>query len=296
VLSSGLSGSVSVGPARSPEIAAGFRRICLVLIALSALAAQAQSVPIRSITFEGNQNIDSRRLTNQLRLSRQGGWYQPDTLEMELKNLARFYQDEGFLRSRIGSPSVTFQIDPSEGRVAVIRVPIFEGPLFTVGEVAVKNVLAFKPATLMQMCPVRPGQAYSRRKISEWTDKIKEGYHAMGFIRFESAVREEIHDPKGVVDCTLECREGNAYTVGLITLAGDESIDRADFKRHLLLGEGGLYNPEMLSLSLQFLNQMNVYRPMSESDVELKIDDERSTVDLIFHLFLLRKPDSSPKS
>ena len=226
-------------------------------------------------------------------MSREGGWYQPDTLGMELQNLASFYRDEGYLRAKVGPPSVVFQTDPVKGRTAAIRVPISEGPLFSVGRIAVKNVQAFSPATLMQMCPLGTGQAYSRKKIAEWKDKIKDGYHTMGYIRFEATVREEIHELQKVVDCTLECREGTAYSVGKITVVGDESINRVDFKRRLLVGEGGLYNPELVDLSIQFLNQMNIYRPISDSDIEIKIDDAKSTVDLIFHLALLRKPVSS---
>jgi len=271
-----------------------FRRFCFVALSLVFLGArgQAQSVLIRSLTFEGNKNIDAGRLRSQLRVSREGGWYQPDMLGMELQNLEKFCRDEGYLRAKVGPPSVDFQADPVKGRTAAIRVPISEGPLFTVGRIAVKNVQAFSPATLIQMCPLRTGQTYSRKKVAEWQDKIEDGYRTMGYIRFEAAVREDIHELQKVVDCTLECKEGNPYSVGKITVVGDESINRANFKRHLLVGEGGLYNPELISLSIQFLNQMNVYRPISDSDVEIKIDDAKSTVDLIFHLALLRKPGS----
>lgn len=283
-------------PTDSAEIhrALLFRRICFVALSLVFLGAraQAQSVPIRSLTFEGNKSVDAGRLRSQLHMSREGGWYQPDTLGMELQNVVSFYRDEGYLRAKVGPPSVVFQTDPVKGRTAVIRVPISEGPLFSVGRIAVKNVQAFSPATLMQMCPLRTGQAYSRKKIAEWQDRIKDGYHTMGHIRFEATVREEIHELQKAVDCTLECKEGTAYSVGKITVVGDESINRADFKRHLLVGEGGLYNPELIYLSIQFLNQMNIYRPISDSDIEIKIDDAKGTVDLIFHLALLRKPSS----
>lgn len=288
----------AAGSARSRGTVAILRRLGLVALSLvfPIVAGHAQSVPIQSLTFDGNQNIDSSRLRSQLRISREGGWYQSDTLNAELRNLARFYQDEGFLHAKVGPPFVDFQTDPARGRVAVIRVPVSEGSLFTVGQIAVKNVQALKPATLMQMCPLRTGQAYSRRKVTEWQNKIEDGYHTMGYIRFESAVLENVHDLQKVVDCTLECREGNAYSVGKITIVGDESINRPDFKRHLLLGEGGLYNPEMVSLSLQFLNQMDVYRSITESDVEIKIDDASRLVDLTFHLILLRKRGPAPKS
>jgi hypothetical protein len=35
---------------------------------------------------------------------------------------------------------------------------------------------------------------------------------------------------------------------------------------------------------------MNTYRPISGSDVDVKIDDSKSTVDLVFHLVLNKHP------
>jgi outer membrane protein insertion porin family len=256
--------------------------------------ARAQHVPIRSLTIEGNHLIESARLRSQFRICREGGWYDRSTLDWELRNLENYYGNEGFLDAKVGPPTVEFQPDPSNVRVALIRVPVVEGPRYTVGEVAVKNVQAFPSATLLQMCPLWAGQPYSRQKIVEWQGKIGEGYRTMGYIRFRSSAREKIHEVTHVIDCTLECIEGNAYIVGSITVNGAESINRADFKRHLLVGEGGLYSPEMLSLSIQFLNQMNLYRPITGSDVEINIDDSKSRVDLVFHLVLRQSP--GPKS
>jgi outer membrane protein insertion porin family len=220
----------------------------------------------------------------------QGSWYNPDALERGLQRLENFYQEEGFLNARVGPAKVEFQHDPANVRVALIRVPVFEGPRYLVGALDVKNVEAFPPATLLQLCPLQPGQPYSRRKVAEWQRKIEDGYRTMGYIRFQSAVRENVHAESHMVDCTLDCTEGKAYSVGSITVIGDSLIDRSDFKRHLLVGEGGLYNPEMLSLSIQFLNQMNIYQPIKGSDIEIKIDDAKGTVDLAFHLILRQAP------
>ncbi len=263
----------------------GFLATILSLLTVAA----ATAVPVRSITFEGNQHIDSRRLKSQLRQCREGGWYEPDTLAADVQNLTRFYQDEGYLNARIGPASIDFQTDRTEGRVAVIRVPVFEGPLFTVGKIEVKGAQAFNPATLLQMCPLRSGQPYSRKRIADWLERIGDGYSTMGYIRFHPSVHEVTHDAQASVDCIIECMEGSAYSVGKITVVGDDSINLSEFKRRLLLGEGGLYNPEMLSLSLQFLNQMGTYMPIRESQVEVKIDDARTTVDLTFHVSLRRK-------
>ena len=262
---------------------------CLIVLLRPASAVQAPAVPVRSVTFEGNQRIDSGRLKRQLRQCREGSWCEPAMLDADMESLTRCYQEEGYLRARIGPPSVDYQVEPPQGRVASIRIPVVEGQIFTVGKMDVKDAQVFSPATLLQMCPLKAGQPYIRRRITEWLDKVEDGYHAMGYIRFQSSVREDIHDAQGSVDCTIECKEGRAYSVGKITLVGDDSINRSEFKRHLLLGEGGLYNPEMLPLSLQFLNQMNLYMPINESQVEVKIDDAQGTVDLVFHVFLRRR-------
>ncbi len=134
------------------------------------------------------------------------------------------------------------------------------------------------------MVPMRTGQPYSRGKMAEWRDKILDSYQSMGYIRARAELREDVREVRRVVDCVLECTEGEAYRVRSIIVEGEPSINRPDFKRHLLVGEGGVYNPEMLVLSLHFLNQMRVFNPISQSDVDVRIDDAAHAVDLVFRV------------
>jgi len=265
----------------------------LILLGLGDPVLHAQAVKIISLTFEGNTVLDDARLKGQLRMSRDGGWYLPEGLAAELQQLETFYQDEGFLHAKVGTAAVEMRAIPGKGQGALIRVPISEGPRFLLGEIAVVNPQAFKPATLLRFSPLRAGQPYSRSKIAQWQEKIEDAYHTMGYIRVETRVQEDIHEFKKTVDCKLEFKEGAAYRVGKISIVGDDSINRAEFKKLLLLGEGGLYNPEMLGLSLHFLNNMRAYKPLAQSDVEVRIDDAAAIVDLIFHVAPLRKGPSS---
>jgi outer membrane protein insertion porin family len=265
----------------------------VVLLVLGSGLLPAQTIPIISITFEGNSALDYVRLKSQLRTARDGGWYHPEGLKAELQSLEAYYQEEGFLRAKVGDPTVELRSIPGKGQGAVIRVPISEGPRYLAREITVLNVQAFKTATLLSLSPLRTGQPYSRSKIAQWQEKIEDAYHTMGYIRVETRVQEEIHEFKKTVDCRLEFKEGAAYRVGKITVVGDDSINRVEFKKLLLLGEGGLYNPEMLGLSLHFLNNMRAYKPISQSDVEIRIDDATATVDLILHVTPLRKSSSS---
>jgi len=253
-----------------------------------------QRVPILSITFEGNAGLSTTQIKAKLRFSREGGWYHPDTLKGELRALEAYYQDEGFLNARIGDPVVEIQSLVPRGQMAVIRVPVTEGPRYAVGKVEVRNAETLGVPTLLQMSPLRTGQPYSRIKVFEWKAKIEEAYQTLGYIRAELAFKEDVQPLRRVVDCLLDVKEGFPYKVGKILVRGDGTVDEAAFRKQILLGEGSLYNPEMLSLSLQFINTLRQYLPLTEADVETRIDDEAHKVDLVFKVVALKKtsPDS----
>jgi outer membrane protein insertion porin family len=263
----------------------------LILAALPSGMA-TQTTPVLSVEITGNKAFDSTQIKRQLRVSREGGWYHPDALENDLKNIERFYQDNGFLRSKAGPAAVEMKMSPGKGQGAVIRIPISEGPVYTLGELVVRNAKLLSTASLLQMAPVKPGEPYSRKKIQDWREKIAESYVSMGYIRFRAEVQENIHDVRRVIDCAVELSEGQEYRVGKIIIQGDPSINVLDFKKRLLVGEGGVYNPEMLSLSLHFINEMRAYRPLSQSAIEVRIDDTNHTVDLVFNVQPLKKSTS----
>jgi len=204
---------------------------------------------------------------------------------MDLQRVKDAYLAEGFLHVEVGPPDVQIQ-GMGEVKTAAITIPVAEGDQYRVGRIAVKNTQALAPKTLMQMCPLREGEPYSRIKISQWQEMIEDTYRAMGHIRILCTVQEEPDEADKIVDSTLECNEGKSYTIGKITLVGDESIDPLQFKRQLLFSEGGLFVPEMLVTSLHYLNRMEVYKPISYADVQMDIHDDEGTVDLAFRVFL----------
>jgi outer membrane protein assembly factor BamA len=246
------------------------------------------SGPIAALIFEGNHSVSSQQLQSQLHLFMRGDRYTAEDLASGMSRLERVYQDEGFLKVRIGPPDVRNQASGIEEGV-VIRIPIKEGPRYVSGKVSVKGVTALGPQTLIQLYPLQKGQPFKRNGIAKWLGQIREAYSSLGYIRARCDVQETLNDADRTVDCTLDCTEGKPYSVEKITVVGDESIDRSKFKRRLLVSEGGAFDPENLLMSIQFLNRAGLYKPISSSDVEIAIDDARGVVDLTFHLFALSR-------
>jgi outer membrane protein assembly factor BamA len=263
---------------------------CLLLIPLVSrnLYTQASSIFIAGVRFEGNESIPAEQLRLLLRRSQEGSRYVPGNLAADLQRVEKAYQDEGFLHAKVGPADVRMQSLGQE-QAAILVIPVVEGARYKVQSIAVKNVQALSPATFMQMCPLKKGAFYSRVKISQWQQMIEDAYREMGYIRIRCSANESLNEIAKTVDCTLECAEGRAYSIGKITLVGDESIDRLRFKRQLLFSEGGIFNPDMVAMSIQYLNRMGLYRPISNSDVEFDIDDEKGTVNLTLHVFLAGK-------
>ena len=275
------------------------RCLPLVLLGLNLLApswmarnlcAQVSFIRISEVNFLGNQSIPAYQLKSLLRRSREGGRYDEQNLAADLHRVRDAYLDRGFLNVEVGPPDVRIQ-GPGEAKAAAITIPVAEGKQYHAGKIAVRNGPALSPKSLMQMSPLKEGDPYSRNKISQWREAIEEAYREIGHIRIQCGAQEEIHDAAKTVDCTMQCEEGKSYRVGKITIVGDKSVDALQFKRKLLLGEGRLFNPEMLVLSIQYLNRMNVYKPISSSDVRMEIHDDTGTVDLTFHVILAEQQE-----
>ncbi|NWG12028.1 MAG: hypothetical protein HXY20_00660 [Acidobacteria bacterium] len=249
---------------------------------MSTPAPQPQSVPLLSMTFEGNREVDSARLRALLRSLHEGAVFQPEVLNLELRSIERFYHDEGFLRATVGKPSVEFLELQGRGKGAAVLIPVFEGPRYTLASLQTRNIKALSPETFLQMSPLKAGDPYSRRKLSEWTDKVMEAYHALGHLRADLQLHESVDELRHAVECVLECSEGPVYRVGRIDVAGLDEAAARDFRQRILLTVDTPYNPEMLVLSLQLLNSMRLYRHMSLESVKIDIDDEAGTVRLEF--------------
>ena len=275
------------GPGRSIRL-----RIGLALAILcSTVLLSGQTGTILSVEFDGNLSIDSAQLRSSMRYMRVGIPYRPALLAADVENVRRCYLDEGFLKVDFGEPRVELRSEGGKDTGISIRIRVTEGPQYLLGDLTVSGNTLIATETLLQMAPVRPGQPISRRKLEEWREKAAEGYRSMGYIRFDGELSERTRDVLRRVDVSLVCREGQEYRVRRINVAGDPPVDPAAFKRRLLVGEGGVFNPEMLVLSRLFLNQSGLYRPIRESDVQVTIDDASAAVDITIRVSPIGKPD-----
>jgi len=255
----------------------------LILISLLFAPAQGDAPLIGSLSFEGNRSMSASQLMRFINAAAEGRRYAPENLEAELRQVEAAYQDAGFLQVRLEKPDVRLL---NEREVAV-RIRIHEGPRYAAGAITVKKAGPLAPESVARMAPLRTGDPYSRIKMRRWRVQTEDAYRSLGFLRARCEIAESLNEAARTVDSVLACAEGKVYTIGKITFTGDPSLDLSQVRRRLLFSEGGTFDPEMLSLTVQYLNQMRLYQPLSGSDIGIQINDETGTVNLSLRIMPL---------
>jgi len=260
-------------------------RLLLPVIFFVSLVCAAQNPPARieSVKFEGNLSVSAQQLKRAMRHSREGNQYVPDMLSSDLRQVEKTYRDAGFLRVQLEVPDVRVQ-EAGEEKLVAIRIIVKEGPRYTTGKVAVKETRAIDAESVMQICPLQKNQPYSPGKALQWQTKVEDSFRSLGYVKARCALQETISELSKTVDCTMECVEGKIYTIGNINISRSGNVNALEMKKRLFFSEGGIYNPEMISLTIQYLNQSRMYEPISGSDVEIKFDDEKGIVDVSLRL------------
>lgn len=251
---------------------------------LSAWQDAAKTPRVVSLAFEGHSSVDEASLRKVFRHVREGGVYSAEALRFDAGRLEEYYRDQGYLRVSVGECPVEERPQPDGTTAVAIRVPISEGPRYLLKSLEVRGAESLSSESLLQMAPLRTGEPFSRRRLEEWRAKIAESYQSMGYLRFRGELNQKDDDLRHTVAVELACTEGDVYRVRKISVIGDESVDVTEFRRKILVGEGGVYNPEMVILTLQLLNELRIYKPLTQSDVKIRIDDDAHAVDVEFRV------------
>ena len=221
---------------------------------------EGERVKIAEIRYSGNLTYQPDELGSTVK-SREAfpllktGQIDDEQLEADTRGLIEFYRDRGYLDVEV-APSV--QMAPN-GREAIVTFEISEGRLYTLREVRViypdlsrefeteeearagagplERVIRdpfnprgwlvcsdglFSAEQVIGLMSVKPGDAYSLKKINESVDAIRDAFGQMGYA--DAAVRR--YDPRSTqtpeVDLLLTIREGPRYKTGVIEIQGND--------------------------------------------------------------------------
>jgi len=278
-------------------------------IAITFDIEEGDRVRIAKLDFEGNKVFSDKSLRNALKLVKESGLFarfkgqdilDRQKLEYDLqKNVRDYMRSKGYLQARIGEPQVEglgrrrtgfFLPIPflsSVDETLKVTVPVVEGKPYRVGEVKIEGNSIFSSEQIQAILGLKKGEIVNGERLTKALfEDLKKFYGAQGFIQYDVEPEPEFKDnpqnpEEGVVDYTIRIEEGKQFTLRRIDFTGNTFTRDIVLRREFLVNEGDIFNQIYFEVSVQRLNQLQLFDPIDkDKDVDRRTDDENAFVDM----------------
>jgi outer membrane protein insertion porin family len=242
---------------------------------------EGEVAKITKINIVGNSAVPEKELLDQFVLRTPGlmTWYTKNDqysrqkLQADLESLRSYYLNRGYLDFNIESTQVSITPDK---RDIYITVNITEGEIYTVSDVKLGGEMLVPEAELMKLVTVKPGEPFSREKLTETTKKIADRLGNEGYAFANANAVPAIDKEKRTVAFTILIDPGRRVYVRRINIVGNNRTRDEVIRRELRQLEGSFYDAQKLQLSKQRIDKTGYF-----SEVELETPAVTGTSDQV---------------
>ena len=227
---------------------------------------------IRQINIVGAQAFPEKDLLNLFAL-RTPGWltwytkndqYSKQKLSADLETLRSYYLDRGYVEFNIDSTQVS--ISPEKQDI-YITINLTEGEKYQVSSVKLAGELLLPEDELRKLVAIRPGDVFSRERLTETTKQISEKLGNEGYAFANVNAVPELDKEKRQVGFTIFIDPGRRVYVRRLNVAGNTRTRDEVIRREMRQMEGGWYDGEKINKSrtrvdkLGYFDEVNVETP-----------------------------------
>jgi outer membrane protein insertion porin family len=223
---------------------------------------------IRQINIVGNQVFDDETLRGTFKLSTPNllsfitgnDKYSRQKLAGDLENLHAYYLDRGYLDFDIRSTQVAITPDKQE---IYITINVTEGQQYTVDEVKLSGNLVVEPEELVKRVKLRPGDTFSRKKMTETSDAISERLGEAGYAFANVNPAPEIDKENATAKLTFFVDPGKRAYVRRISFAGNEKTADEVLRREMRQLEATTFSSAAVERSRVRLERLGFFEDVT---------------------------------
>ena len=225
-------------------------------------------VRIGKITFEGNNNFDTKRLERTFKKTHRISikfWQQTKLLEKDYEEdkelLLDFYNSKGYRNAHILSDSIYKINDKRIG----IHIALNEGNKYFIRNVSWVGNSRYDTEYLQQLLAVKSGDVYDKKSIHKRLGIGKEMnpeemsisslYQNEGYLVSQIEPAEIVVGPDSL-DLEVRVFEGKQFTINNVGISGNMRVDDEVIRRELYTRPGELYNRALLMQTIRTLAGM----------------------------------------
>ena len=208
--------------------------------------------------------------------------YSKQKLSGDLEKLRSFYLDRGYLEFNIDSTQVSISPDKQD---IYITVNITEGERYSVSSVKLAGQLLLPEEELTKLVQVKPGEIFSREKMTDTTKAISERLGNEGYAFANVNAAPELDKEKRLVAFTVFIDPGRRVYVRRINVTGNTKTRDEVIRREMRQVESGWYDGEKINKSrtrvdrLGYFDDVTVETPpvagtTDQVDMEIKVKEK----------------------
>ena len=237
-------------------------------IGINIAVTEGDVAKIRSINLVGVSAFGEKELL-ELFVLRTPGWltwytkhdrYSRQALAADLETLRSHYLDRGYLDFNIDSTQISITPDK---RDIYITVNITEGEKYTVSEVRLAGQMLVPREELEKLIRLKPGDVFSRAKLTETTKAIAERLGNDGYAFANANAVPVLDKQKRSVAFTILIDPGRRVYVRRIVVAGNTKTRDEVVRREMRQLEGAFYDASKIQLSRRRVDRTDYFADVS---------------------------------
>ncbi|HYA19872.1 MAG TPA: outer membrane protein assembly factor BamA [Burkholderiales bacterium] len=250
-------------------------------VAITFNISEGEVAKIRQINIVGNHAFPEKELVKLFTLTTPGlltiftknDQYSKQKLAADLETLRSFYLNRGYIEFNVDSTQVS--ITPNKADI-YITVTITEGPKFTVSEIKFAGELLLPEAELRQLVQIKPGEVFSREKLTESSKLIADKLGNEGYAFANINAVPDLNKAKRQVAFTFFIDPGRRVYVRRINITGNTRTRDEVIRREIRQLEGAWYNAGLIDRSKQRIDKLGYF-----SDVNVETPAVPGTTDQV---------------
>ena len=249
-----------------------------------------ESPIVREVAVAGNENLDGDKITEALTLT-PGSPLDYPLLRENSERIKALYRSEGYFLADVG-----YQIEEIAGGSISVTFNVDEKEKLKLREIVFTGNDAFSDSELKDDFSTKTWQFYSL--LTSWYDRtgtysepvflrdlrlIEKKYADSGYVQSRIGEPEVDANEEGLF-LKVEIVEGPQFSVGELTVEGDETIDLEALRKKIRLDEGQVFNRSDLTSDIEVLEAHYTDRGFFFANVNpiTQTNQEERTVDVQF--------------
>jgi outer membrane protein insertion porin family len=205
-----------------------------------------------------------------------GGIYTEKDLPEDVKKIAEYYHNHGYLDVSVSTPVVTMSTDNTRFFIAM---DVAEGRAYRFGDTTFSGNIVYVSTELVKTLEFRRGKVFNQEKFDASTRAIQELYAEKGRLKARVTPVKTFNKKTDLMDVDIGITEGNIVYVDHVDVEGNKATKSYVLRREVTVKPGQMFVLSRVRRSRERIMNLGF---IDDVDVDIQPTPDPDKVDLAF--------------